>query len=188
MKSLLFLLTIYAASTNVFATAQEERPIREEGREMNKEFDIQRSEEEWKEILTPEQYFILREKGTEYARTGIYDKFYEKGVYYSAATGQALFSSEAKFDSGSGWPSFWEPIDEKAVEEFTDGSLGMVRTEVMDSLSGSHLGHVFNDGPGPTGMRYCINSAALIFVPDGQPMPETLVKLRELSGLSADKD
>ncbi|MCX7788429.1 MAG: peptide-methionine (R)-S-oxide reductase MsrB [Spirochaetes bacterium] len=131
---------------------------------------MQLSESQWKERLTPEQYYILRQRGTERAFTGALYKNSEKGTYISAATGQPLFHSTSKYDSGSGWPSFWEPIDPDAVRYRVDFVLGYPRVEVVDSLSGSHLGHVFGDGPMPTGLRYCINSAALIFVPEGQEL------------------
>ena len=123
-------------------------------------------EEEWEARLTETQYRILREKGTERAFTGKLNKNYREGTYYSAATGQPLFSSETKFDSGTGWPSFYSPIDSDAVILKEDLSYGMKRVEVLDSSSGSHLGHVFPDGPNPTGLRYCINSVALDFKPD----------------------
>jgi peptide-methionine (R)-S-oxide reductase len=130
------------------------------------------SEEEWEALLTDSQYRILREKGTERAFTGKLNKNYVEGTYYSAATGQPLFSSETKFDSGTGWPSFYAPIDSDSIILKEDLSYGMKRVEVLDSSSGSHLGHVFPDGPDPTGLRYCINSEALIFVPKGEEPPD----------------
>lgn len=122
---------------------------------------VKKSEAEWKQELTPEQFRILREKGTERAFTGEYHDAKDEGVYRCAACGEKLFSSAAKYDSHSGWPSFYEPISETNVEEASDTSHGMVRTEVMCSRCGGHLGHVFPDGPQPTGQRYCINSASL---------------------------
>jgi peptide-methionine (R)-S-oxide reductase len=135
------------------------------------EYEVTHTSSEWKEILSKEQYYILREKGTERAFTGEYWNYHKEGTYYCAATGQPIFSSKAKFESGSGWPSFYEPITESAVKLITDTSHGMSRTEVVDAKSGSHLGHVFNDGPEPTGKRYCINSLSLIFVNKGGVPP-----------------
>jgi len=121
------------------------------------------SDKEWTEKLTPEQYRVLREKGTEPAFTGEYVNKKEDGTYVCAGCGQPVFDSATKYDSGSGWPSFYQPTGKDAVKEELDKSHGMIRTEINCSNCGGHLGHVFTDGPQPTGMRYCINSAALKF-------------------------
>jgi peptide-methionine (R)-S-oxide reductase len=122
---------------------------------------VVKTESEWRQALDPEQYRILREKGTEAPFSGEYDHVFEPGTYLCAACGAELFGSEAKYDSGCGWPAFFAPAGEDVVEEETDTSHGMVRTEVMCASCGGHLGHVFPDGPHPTGARYCINSASL---------------------------
>ncbi|MDQ7041481.1 MAG: peptide-methionine (R)-S-oxide reductase MsrB [Rhodothermus sp.] len=129
---------------------------------------VTRSEEEWRRLLTPEQYHVLREHGTEPAFTGKYWNHKAPGIYRCAGCGLPLFSSETKYDSGTGWPSFYAPIDPAHIETSDDYRLGMHRTEVHCAACGGHLGHVFPDGPPPTGLRYCINSAALVFEPADQ--------------------
>lgn len=131
-------------------------------------FEVTKTEEEWRKILTPEQFYVLRKHGTERAHTSPLDKVYSRGVYVCAGCGQELFSSQTKFNSGTGWPSFYAPIDGK-IGTSTDRSFFMVRTEVHCSRCGGHLGHVFNDGPKPTGLRYCINGVSLIFRPAEKP-------------------
>ncbi|MGM0451764.1 MAG: peptide-methionine (S)-S-oxide reductase MsrA [Thermodesulfobacteriota bacterium] len=138
-------------------------------------FPVQMAEEKWRRRLTDEPFRVLRKSGTEPAFDNPLHDNKQEGIYYSAATGQPLFHSEDKFDSGTGWPSFTRPIAADAVVYIYDKGLFSKRIEVVDSLSGSHLGHVFADGPEPTGQRYCMNSAALVFVPAGDPPPPLLV-------------
>ena len=129
-----------------------------------KKYPVEKSAEEWKALLTPVQYAVLREKGTERPFTGEYFDNHEVGTYACAGCGSELFASDAKYDSGCGWPSFFQPRLAAMVEEHSDTSHGMRRTEVVCAKCGGHLGHVFDDGPRPTGLRYCINSASIRLV------------------------
>lgn len=126
---------------------------------------VVKTDTEWKRILTPEQYHVLREKGTERPFTGQYANSHDKGTFVCAGCGNLLFASNTKFDSGTGWPSFWAPLSQDSVEEKSDNSLFMRRTEVLCKRCGGHLGHVFDDGPKPSGLRYCMNSVAMKLVP-----------------------
>jgi peptide-methionine (R)-S-oxide reductase len=166
MKFLLAAFTLFTIACHGQAGNADPKTV-----EKNHAFPMKLADAEWKKRLSEPQFAILRQQATERPFTGKYDHFYEKGTYYSAASLQPVFSSAAKFDSKTGWPSFYAPISKDAVMLIRDESDGMVRMEVVDSKSGSHLGHVFDDGPEPTGKRYCMNSAALIFVPEGGKPP-----------------
>jgi peptide-methionine (R)-S-oxide reductase len=129
------------------------------------QYEVQKNEQEWKETLTPEEFKVLRKHGTERAGTSPLDKVYDDGTYLCAACGQPLFTSDTKFNSGTGWPSFYQPL-EQAIATTVDRTLFMTRTEVHCSRCGGHLGHVFSDGPKPTGQRYCMNGVSLKFIPE----------------------
>jgi peptide-methionine (R)-S-oxide reductase len=137
----------------------------ENRKEKDMERKINKSDSEWRKILSEEQFYVLRENGTERAFTGKYDKFFEDGNYYCAACGNLLFNSKTKYNSGSGWPSFYDFADEGSIITAGDNSFGMERDEISCAKCGGHLGHVFEDGPPPTGLRYCINSISLNFEP-----------------------
>jgi len=179
MKTILFTglgwAAVVLAGCNSASTAQNESPAptlestpTKEVAQATMNTKVTKTDEEWKKELTPEQYDVLRQKGTERAFTGKYWNTKAAGTYRCAGCGEILFESDTKFDSGCGWPSFYAPAASKAVAENQDNSLFMQRTEVLCSKCGGHLGHVFEDGPNPTGLRYCINSASLEF----EPKPE----------------
>ncbi len=153
---------IYPDQNKSFSSQNEQDTIKSKERIMEQK--IIKTEEEWKKELTSEEYNILREKGTERPFTGKYWDYFETGIYICAGCGTELFDSDTKFESGCGWPSYFEPIDSSRIIYKEDKSYGMIRTEVMCAKCGGHLGHVFEDGPLPTGLRYCINSGSMKFI------------------------
>jgi len=165
MKKFLFLsIALFALS----ACAQKQTPIPPPSNSQNMNEKIEKTNDDWKKELNAEEYNVLREQGTERAFTGEFWDHHEKGIYTCAACATPLFESETKFESGTGWPSYFKPVDDSCVAETRDVTYGMVRREVHCAKCGGHLGHVFEDGPKPTGLRYCVNSVSLNFVPKSE--------------------
>lgn len=171
MNNFLRFFSIFLIIVSVIFIAKRFLLAQDDEGDMN--FEIQKSEEEWKAELTPEEYNVLREKGTERPHTGEYNLHFEDGSYSCRACGNMLFSSDTKFDSHCGWPSFYDVEKNESIVLIEDRSFGMVRTEVLCAKCGGHLGHVFDDGPKPTGLRYCINSVSISFKKDSTKSDST---------------